>query len=680
MDENNIIQRIKEKVQKLTKADAKIRIDKLYKEAEYHSNLYYNQDTPEITDFEYDMLTQEIRQIEEKYPDLKQEKTAVNKVGGTASNLFEKVNLEVNMQSLLDVFSIGEVFDWTNKISDEASKRDNIDNVEYVVETKIDGLSVSLTYENGKLTLATTRGDGIIGENITENIEVVDSIPKEIPYNGKIILRGEVYISKKDFENIVKKQEENGEKTFVNPRNAAAGTLRQKDKDKIKERNLRIYVFNVQYSDKKFDNHYESLEFVKSLGIDVNKYVKKISSKNSDKEIQDAIEEIHEMRQNFAFEIDGAVIKVDNLELRKELGETAKTPRWAIAYKYPAEQKETVVKDIIVNVARTGALTPVAELETVFVDGSSISRASLHNFDILKEKDVRIGDHVIIQKAGDIIPEVVRVLKEKRTDQKEFVIPTKCPVCMSDVRKENIAIFCTNEYCPSKVKRSIEHFASRNAMNIDGFAEKNIEILLEKDLIHKIEDIYLLKEEDFLGLKKDGKVYARNMINSINKSKENSLHRLINGLGIPNIGTVSAKKIAKEFKNIENLINAKEEDLVKIPDIGEVVAKSIVDFFKNEKNIETINKLKELGVNVIEPEDEKTNKLNEQVFVITGSFDIKRSEIQDMVEQNGGKVSSAVSTKTDYLIAGEKAGSKLEKAKELNTNIISLEELQEMIK
>lgn len=332
MDENNIIQRIKEKVQKLTKADAKIRIDKLYKEAEYHSNLYYNQDSPEITDFEYDMLTQEIRQIEEKYPDLKQEKTAVNKVGGTASNLFEKVNLEVNMQSLLDVFSIGEVFDWTNKISDEASKRDNIDNVEYVVETKIDGLSVSLTYENGKLTLATTRGDGIIGENITENIEVVDSIPKEIPYKGKIILRGEVYISKKDFENIVKKQEENGEKTFVNPRNAAAGTLRQKDKDKIKERNLRIYVFNVQYSDKEFHSHYESLEFVKSLGIDVNKYVKKISSKNSDKEIQDAIKEIHEMRQNFAFEIDGAVIKVDNLELRKELGETAKTPRWAIAY------------------------------------------------------------------------------------------------------------------------------------------------------------------------------------------------------------------------------------------------------------------------------------------------------------------------------------------------------------
>lgn len=677
MENNLIMESMKLKVDKYSKKEAEKRINKLYKEAKHHSDLYYNQDSPEISDFEYDMLTQEIRRIENRFPELKKDKEDVNKVGGKASTLFNKVNLEVPMQSLMDVFSAEEVEDFVEKILKEKD-------ADFVVETKIDGLSASLTYEDGKLVLASTRGDGIVGEDITENIYMVDSIPKTIPYKGKIILRGEVYISKKNFENIVKTQEENGEKTFANPRNAAAGSLRQKDKEKIKERNLNIYIFNVQYLDKKFSSHFESLEFVKSLGLDINKYVKKIEGKDKFKKIKDAIEEIHQKRKDLSFEIDGAVVKVDDLDLRENLGTTAKAPRWAIAFKYPAEQKETKVLDIIYNTSRTGTITPVAILEKTLVDGSYIERASLHNFEYLKEKDIKIGDTVILQKAGDIIPEIVRVDKEKRTGEEITVeIPKTCPVCLSKTIKENMTVKCINPECPSKVHKRIEHFASKNAMNIEGLADKNIQILLDKNLISDIPDIYSLTKKDFASLKKKGEKYAENMYEGIQKSKTNPLHRLINALGIPGIGTTSAKKIAERFKNIQNLMDASIDELVNIPDIGEITAENIVNFFEDIKNKEIIEKLIKFGINTKEPEKAKINKnskIMDKIFVITGSFDIGRSEIKDMIEENGGKVTSAVSSKTDYLVKGEKVGSKLKKAESLGINILSLEDLEEMLK
>lgn len=677
MENNLIIESMKLKVDKYSKEEAEKRINKLYKEAKHHSDLYYNQDSPEISDFEYDMLTQEIRRIEKRFPELKKEKEDVNKVGGKASTLFNKVNLEIPMQSLMDVFSTEEVEDFVEKILKEKD-------TDFVVETKIDGLSASLTYEGGKLVLASTRGDGIVGEDITENIYMVDSIPKTIPYKGKIILRGEVYISKKNFENIVKIQEENGEKTFANPRNAAAGSLRQKDKEKIKERNLNIYIFNVQYSDKKFSSHFESLEFVKSLGLDINKYVKKIEGNNKVKQIKDAIEEIHQKRKGLSFEIDGAVVKVDDLDLREQLGTTAKAPRWAIAFKYPAEQKETKVLDIIYNTSRTGTITPVAILEKTLVDGSYIERASLHNFEYIKEKDIKIGDTVILQKAGDIIPEIVRVDKEKRTGEEITVeIPKTCPVCLSKTIRENMTVKCINPDCPSKIHKRIEHFASKNAMNIEGLADKNIQILLDRNLISDIPDIYALTKEDFASLKKKGEKYAENMYEGIQKSKTNPLHRLINALGIPGIGTTSAKKIAERFKNIQNLMDASIEELVNIQDIGEITAENIVNFFEDTKNKEIIEKLIEFGINTKEPEKAKINensKITDKVFVITGSFEIGRSEIKELIEQNGGKVTSAVSSKTDYLVKGEKAGSKLTKAESLGINILSLEDLKEMLK
>lgn len=668
------IDEIQKRVDSYSKKDAENRINKLYKEVAYHSNLYYNNDMPEISDFEYDMLSQEIRKIEQKFPELKKEDEDINKVGGKASTLFNKVNLEVKMQSLMDVFEISEVKSWMDKIEEEYGKQ------EYVVETKIDGLSVSLTYEDGKLILASTRGDGIVGEDITENINMVDSIPKKIKYKGKIIVRGEVYISKQDFKSIVDMQEESGEKTFANPRNAAAGSLRQKDKNKIKDRKLNIFIFNVQYSDKLFKSHYNSINFVNSLGIDTNKYIKKIDKENAFEKVKSAIEEIHNIRSKLDFEIDGAVIKIDNLELRKKLGETAKTPRWAIAYKYPAEQKETIVKDIIINVGRTGALTPVAIFDSVYVDGSNISRASLHNFNYVNEKDIRIGDKVVIQKAGDIIPEVVKSIKEYRTGKEiEIEKPKKCPVCGNHLKEEKISVFCINPECPTKIKRRIEHFASRNAMNIEGFAEKNIEMLLQKGYIKDIPDIYNLTKDHFLSLKKNGEKFAKNMCDSIEKSKNNPLHRLINALGIPNVGITSAKKLAKEFKNLKKLMNASEDELLKIEDIGEVAAKGIIEFFSEEKNIENIEKLIEKGINIEEPEEKIKNILDNKIFVITGSFEISRKEIEKLIEKNGGKISSSVSKNTDYLIKGKDAGSKLDKAQKIGIKIISFEEFLKMI-
>lgn len=668
------IDEIQKRVDNYSKIDAKKRINKLYKEVAYHSNLYYNNDMPEISDFEYDMLSQEIRKIEEKFPELKKEDEDINKVGGKASTLFNKVNLEVKMQSLMDVFEISEVKSWMDKIEEEYGKQ------EYVVETKIDGLSASLTYEKGKLVLASTRGDGIVGEDITENVEVVDSIPKKIEYVGKIIVRGEVYISKQDFKSIVDIQEESGEKTFANPRNAAAGSLRQKDKIKIKDRKLNIFVFNVQYSDKNFESHYDSMKFVNSLGIATNKYIKKIDKENSFEKVKAAIEEIHNIRSKLEFEIDGAVIKIDNLELRKKLGETAKTPRWAIAYKYPAEQKETIVKDIIINVGRTGALTPVAIFDPVNVDGSNIARASLHNFDYVTEKDIRIGDKVIIQKAGDIIPEVVKSIKESRNGKEiEIKKPKRCPFCKTKVKEEKISVFCINPECPTKIKRKIEHFASRNAMNIEGFAEKNIETLLLKGYIKDIPDIYNLTKDHFLSLKKNGEKFAKNMCNSIERSKKNPLHRLINALGIPNVGVTSAKKLAKEFKNLKNLMNASEEELLKIEDIGNVVAKGIIEFFNEEKNIENIEKLIDNGVNIEQPDEDIKNILDNKTFVITGSFEKSRKDIEKLIELNGGKISSSVSKNTDYLISGKDAGSKLDKAQKIGIKIISFDEFMKLI-
>ena len=492
---------------------------------------------------------------------------------------------------------------------------------------------------------------------------------------------GEVYISKEDFKKLNEEQDELGLKIFANSRNAAAGSLRQKDASITASRPLDIYIFNIQYSDKEFKTHFESLEFVESLGFHINPYVKVVNG------IEEAIEkviEIGNMRDKFTFGTDGAVIKVNNLQEREVLGVTSKYPKWAVAYKYPPEQKETKVLDIIFNIGRTGVLTPLAILKPVEVAGSVVSKVTLHNIDYLKEKDIKIGDTVLIHKAGDIIPEVIKVIEEKRIGkEKEVIIPTNCPVCDSSlVRLETeVALRCLNIDCPAKIQRAIEYFASRDCMNILGLGEAVVSQLLEKGLITNIADLYKLSIEDVKTLKKDGIKFAQNLIDAIEKSKSNELYRLIAALGISNVGVSLAKNIAKHFKNIDLFINASKEELIQIEDLGEITANNIIIFFKDKHNREIIKKLKEYGVNTIEKEREKSNIFNGFTFVVTGKLEkYTRNEIEELIELNGGKTSSSVSKNTSYVIAGEDPGSKLTKAEELNVKVLTENEFINMLK
>lgn len=636
----------------MNKKEAKERIEFLRKETSYHAKRYYDEDSPEISDFEYDMLMLELRGLENQFPEFIDKESLTQKVGGTVKEGFEKVEHEVPLQSLLDVFNIEEL-----KAFDERTKKVAEENdipLKYVVETKIDGLSVSLEYKNGEFVRGATRGNGLVGEDITENLKTISHIPKELTENVDIIVRGEVFISKEGFDKMNEEREILDKPLFANARNAAAGSLRQLDSTETAKRPLDIYVFNVQKSDTiKFTSHIESLEYLVKLGFNVNPV--RILCNNIDECIK-AIGKIGEDREDLSFGIDGAVIKVDDLNLREILGTNYKTPKWAIAYKYPPEKKETILKDIVCQVGRTGAITPVAILEPVKVAGSTISQTTLHNEDFIKEKGLMIGDTVVIQKAGDVIPEIVEVKKEKRDGtQVEFNMPEKCPVCGADcIREEGeSAIRCIGIECKAKLFRSIVHFASREAMNIKGLGFSIIEELLNRELIKNIADLYDLTLEDFKSMKKDGKKFAQNLINAIDESKNNDLYRLINALGIRHVGTKGAKVLAKKFKTMDNIINAEYESLVEVDDTGEITAKAIKEFFNQAQTIDLIDRLKTAGVNMncLEEESED-DRFSGMTFVLTGSLDkYSRGEAGEIIEKFGGKTSGSVSKKTTYVIA-----------------------------
>lgn len=667
---------------KLNQKQAKERIEELRKQVEYHAQKYYDEDKPEISDFEYDMLMVELRNLEKEFPEFISQESLTQKVGGHVKEGFQKVTHEVPLQSLQDVFSIEEVKDYIEKIEQKAEEN-KIEQVTYVVETKIDGLSAALEYKNGEFVRGATRGNGTVGEDVTENLKTVKTIPRKLKDPIDIIVRGEVFIAKDDFEKMNQEREENEEELFANARNAAAGSLRQLDSKITEKRPLDIYIFNVQKIEgKEFNSHYEELEYLSKQGFNVNPV--RIYCKNME-EIEQAIQKIGEDRETLTFGIDGAVVKVDDLRFREILGTTAKTPRWAVAYKYPPEKKETKLKEILCQVGRTGVITPMAILEPVKVAGSTISKTTLHNEDFIKEKELKIGDTVVIQKAGDVIPEIVAVKKEKRTgEETPFEMPRTCPVCGAPaVREEGeAAIRCTGIECPAKLFRNLVHFVSREAMNIDGLGENIIGQLLEKGLIKNIADIYMLKLEDIASLKKNGQKFAQNLIDSINQSKENDLYRFITALGIRHVGTKASKLLARKYKNIDNLMTAELEDLSAINDIGPIVATSIQEFFKQEQTKDLIEKLKEAGVNTQAKEEENVdNRFEGKTFVLTGTLEkYTRGEASNLIEKFGGKTSGTVSKKTTYVLAGEEAGSKLTKAQNLGVTILSEADFEEMIR
>ena len=603
-------------------------------------------------------------------------------MGGHVKEGFKKVTHEVPLQSLQDVFSFEEIEEFDDRIKKQAVEN-GIKEVKYVVETKIDGLSAALEYKNGKFVRGATRGNGLIGEDVTENLKTVKTIPMELNDKIDITVRGEVFISKKDFEEMNQEREENEEELFANARNAAAGSLRQLDSKITSKRPLDIYIFNVQKIEgKKFNSHFEELEYLSSLGFNVNPV--RIPCNNIE-EVKNAINKIGDDREDLTFGIDGAVVKVDDLSFREILGTTIKVPKWAVAYKYPPEKKETILKDIICQVGRTGVITPMAILEPVKVAGSTISKTTLHNEDFIKEKELKIGDTVVIQKAGDVIPEIVEVVKSKRNGTEEnFSMPKTCPVCGAPaVREEGeAAIRCTGIECPAKLFRNLVHFVSREAMDISGLGENIIQQLLDNKLIKNIADIYELKFEDIASLKKNGKKFAQNLTDAIEKSKENDLSKLITALGIRHVGVKASKTLARKYKNIDNLMNAKYEELSEINDIGPIVANSIASFFEESQTRDLIQRLKENNVNMESLEEEVQDKRFEgKTFVLTGSLEeFTRGQASDIIERLGGKTSGTVSKKTDYVLAGSEAGSKLTKAQNLGVQIITEEEFKEMVK
>ena len=659
--------------------EAKKRIISLRTQLEYHAKKYYDEDKPEISDFEYDMMMNELKNLENSFPELITKESLTQRVGGTVKEGFAKVTHEVPLQSLQDIFNFEELKAFDERMKKEANQN-NLP-LSYVVETKIDGLSVSLEYKKGIFYRGATRGNGSIGEDVTENLKTIKTIPKKLTEDIDITVRGEVFISKDAFEHLNEEREVLEEPLFANARNAAAGSLRQLDSSITKKRPLDIYCFNVQKSELQFTSHEESLEYLEKLGFQVNPI--HMVCENVEDAIS-AINKIGDDRENLSFGIDGAVIKVDNLELREKIGTTFKVPKWAIAYKYPPEKKETILKDIICQVGRTGAITPMAILEPVKVAGSTISKTTLHNEDFIKEKGLKIGDTVVIQKAGDVIPEVVEVVTSKRDGtQKDFVMPDKCPVCGAmAIREEGEAVLrCIGIECSAKLLRNLVHFVSKEGMDIHGLGYAIVEELVNRKLIKNIADIYYLKLEDIASLKKNGTKFAQNLMDAIIASKNNDLSKLINAFGIRQVGTKSARILAKTFKNIDNLVQATQEELVNIPDIGEITANSVFEFFKQDQTKDIIDKLKQAGVNMESQEQEvEDTRFEGKIFVLTGSLEkYSRDEASKIIEKFGGKTSSTVSKKTSYVLAGEEAGSKLIKAEQLGINIISEQEFEEMI-
>jgi DNA ligase (NAD+) len=657
---------------------AEERINELKKVIAYHSDRYYNQDDPEITDYEYDMLMQELKQLEKENPQLVTEDSPTRKVGGTAKRTAGVlVRHNVPMLSLQDVFSKEEVFEFV------AQMQEQLDNPEFVVEYKIDGLSMALRYENGELVLAETRGDGInFGEDVTANAKVIKDVKKKLKDSPEYLeIRGEVYMTSEAFEQVNEQQELLGKKTFANPRNCAAGTLRQLDSAVTKERNLSLFIFNIQdVRGMEFVTHTEGYEFLKRQGIRVIDDYK--VCKTAD-EVWDAITAIGENRGNLAYDIDGAVVKINRYADRQQLGATSKVPRWAIAYKYPPEEKETTLLDIELSVGRTGRITPTAIFEPIRLCGTSVSRATLHNQDFIDELDVGIGDTIVVYKSGEIIPKVKEVRKEKRkAGWSRFVIPDTCPVCGSKTEREkNTAdIKCTSPNCPAQLERHIINFVGRDAMDIKGFGTVYIEELVRIGYIKDVADVFELKEhrdalieQGIIGKEKN----TDKLLDAIEKAKENDACKLLTGLGIPNVGKAAAKAIMNHFKTLERLQQATLEELMEVNDIGEVSAECIRRFFQDEKNQEIIRRLRENGVNMAaESVETIESAISGKTIVVTGTLPtLGRKEASEYIERHGGKVSGSVSKKTDYVLAGENAGSKLTKAQELNIPVITEEEL-----
>ncbi len=643
----------------------------------YHNNRYYNEDSPEISDYEYDMLLRELENIESEHPELMVPDSPTQKVGGAAAEKFSPVEHKVPMESLHDSFSPEEIYDFDKRV------RESVESPEYVVEPKIDGLSVSAEYRNGIFVRGSTRGDGKVGEDITDNLKTIKSLPmklnRPIPY---LEVRGEVYMSIKSFESLTARQEENDEKPFKNPRNAAAGSLRQKDSKITKERNLDIFVFNVQQIEgEELTGHKQSLDFLSELGFTVLPFCH--VCKNAD-EVLEEIDEIGNTRGELGFQIDGAVVKVDSFAQREALGSTSKFPKWAEAYKYPPEEKETELLDIEINVGRTGALTPTAIFAPITLAGTTVSRATLHNQEFISEKDIRIGDTVIVRKAGEIIPEVVSVTKHKENSE-PYRIPRICPSCGSPVEFENgeAALRCPNTECPAQLMRHMIHFVSRDAMDIDGLGEKVLHALAENNLIHSPFDLYRLKKEDILRLEGKKDRSADNLINAIEKSKSNDLYRLVFGLGIRHIGQRAAKLLADRFRTLDEIAKASLEDIAGIEGFGEIMAQSVVSYFSLEKTKELIKEIKELGLNtknLTQKEEIKDNPFLGKTVVITGTLPTyKRTEAAAIIEKLGGKTAGSVSKKTDYVLAGDAAGSKLTKARQLGITVIDEDEFNKMI-
>ena len=652
----------------------KEKIENLRATLRYHSDRYYNDDAPEIEDYEYDMMMRELKGLEEKYPDFDSADSPTKRVGGKADNSFASVEHTVRMESLQDAFSKEEIFDFDRRV------KENVSDVHYVVEPKIDGLSVSLEYVNGEFFRGSTRGDGNVGEDVSGNLRVIHNIPLKLnhalPY---IEVRGEVYMPKKSFDRLVDRQLINDEKPFKNPRNAAAGSLRQKDSEVAATRGLDIFVFNIQQIEgKELTSHKESLDYLKELGFNTIPYYERVD------DIETAFEkvlQIGEKRGELEFDIDGAVIKVDDFSEREQLGSTAKFPKWAVAFKYPPEEKQTEILDIEITVGRTGKLTPTAVLSPVHLAGTTVSRATLHNQDFINEKGVNIGDIVTVRKAGDIIPEVLCV-NEKRSNG-SFVYPERCPSCNEKVVREEgeSDIRCINPECPAQLLRNLIHYCSRDAMDIEGLGPSIIETFVNEGMIKTVTDIYRLDKEKIASLDGFQQTSANNIIESVENSKNNDLSKLIFALGIRHIGAKAAKLLSDEFKNIDNLMNASLEAISDIDGFGDIMAKSAFDFFQSESARELIADLKSFGVNTESKTVINDNRFEGMTFVLTGTLPTyKRSEASKIIESFGGKTSSSVSKKTSYVLSGESSGSKLDKANQLGVPVIDENEFNEMIK
>ena len=656
------------------------KIDRLRRELTHHAKLYYVYDAPEISDYDYDMMFAELKRLEAENPELFDPASPTQRVGGKPLDKFNKVTHTARMDSLADVFSFDELLDFINGVKKTAPE------VVWSVEPKIDGLSVSLKYEKGVFVQGATRGDGVTGEDVTNNLRTVFSIPMTLPDPLDLTVRGEVYMPRSVFERINAKRESEGKALMANPRNAAAGSLRQLDPEVTAKRGLDIFVFNFQEGDLYIDghspeSHTETLDRLEALGFSVVKMRKQTSDAEA---IIAHIESIGEARDGLPYDIDGVVIKADLLSDRRLIGEGTSTPKWAAAYKFPPEEKQTKLEDITINVGRTGVLTPTAVLSPVRLAGTTVSRASLHNLDFIRQRGIMLGDTVTVRKAGDIIPEVVCAHADKRDgSEREFMMPEKCPSCGEPVYydpDEAAAVRCTNLSCPAQLARGIEHFASKGAMNIDGLGPQIIDLLIENDLIASSADLYTLRAEDVQNLERMGEKSAQNLISAIEKSKSAGLERLLCALGIPNVGEVAAEALAKKFRTLDACMSATADDLVAIDDFGEITARSVVNFFAHESNIELCHKLQAVGLLTDAIKEAASDKFAGLTFVLTGTLPtMSRDEASELIKAQGGKVSGSVSKKTGYVVAGEAAGSKLTKAQELGVTIIDEDELKKML-